>query len=70
MGDGDFAFAPAELEGLRSGKWRWLDTVVGRAGEQVGLKYRPLLCGWTSRRNECLLDAPNDVLVEAALWLC
>ena len=45
MGDGDFAFAPAELEGLRSGKWRWLDTVVGRAGEQVGLKYRQLLCG-------------------------
>lgn len=45
MGDGDFAFAPAELEGLRSGKWRWLDTVVGRVGDQVGLKYRQLLCG-------------------------
>lgn len=39
----EFAFGAAKLEGPWARKGRRSDTVVGRAGEQAGLKYRQML---------------------------
>lgn len=51
VGSGELAFGPAELEKPRARPVEELGTAVRRAGQPVGLKYRQLLYGWTSRRN-------------------